>query len=333
MIEVLDSVEHVREQLYRYSGGHYKTAGGNIHVCCPFHDENTPSCSVNLDRSGDVPIGMFYCFGCGTKGRWNKFAEKTKLVPLKEYQNVVNNSDGALDRAIARRDNIKGQDNLTIARLFKEVGNEVIPWPASFPWRNYPGKLVREVGGYCYNDKQQDALMLVLPVYINGRYRGGVRAYTKKRKGASYLTLKGDWVRSHGLLGYDYIRKKNLWNCESLVLVEGPRDWLRMMANKIPTCAVLGALMFDDKKLQLIAGLGIKTLYVLSDNDSAGYAMARLIKKYADTIHLKCVHLKLPREKDEDGKLIKLDPDNVDQEIIDEIKKIVYKSRPKKGSL
>lgn len=332
MIEIMDSVEHVSTQLDKYANGVFKMAGGNIHVICPFHDENTPSCSVNLDRSGDVPIGMFYCFGCGTKGNWNKFAKATDLVPLKDYQGKVNNSEGALDRAKSRRDNIKGRNNLTLKRLFDEVGNEVIPWPKSLPWRNYSGELVREVGGYCYNDKRQDALMLVLPVYINGKYRGGVRAYTKKRKGASYLTLKGDWVRSHGLLGYDYIREQKLWGCKALALVEGPRDWLRMMDNQIPACGILGALMFDAKKLQLLIGLGIKVLYVLSDNDSAGYSMYKLVKKHADAVHLKCIRLKLPKDYDEDGKLIKLDPDNADQEIIDEVKKLIYKSRPKKGS-
>lgn len=39
-----------------------KKAGKNHIACCPFHDEKTPSFSVN-EREG-----FFYCFGCGASG-------------------------------------------------------------------------------------------------------------------------------------------------------------------------------------------------------------------------------------------------------------------------
>ena len=36
-----------------------KKAGKNYTACCPFHDERTPSFSVNPERQ------FYYCFGCG----------------------------------------------------------------------------------------------------------------------------------------------------------------------------------------------------------------------------------------------------------------------------
>ena len=39
-----------------------KKTGKNYMACCPFHDEKTPSFSVNPDRQ------FFYCFGCGASG-------------------------------------------------------------------------------------------------------------------------------------------------------------------------------------------------------------------------------------------------------------------------
>jgi CHC2 zinc finger len=38
-------------------------------VGCPFHGDDTPSLSVDLDRE------IFHCFGCGAQGGRNRFAE------------------------------------------------------------------------------------------------------------------------------------------------------------------------------------------------------------------------------------------------------------------
>lgn len=39
-----------------------KKQGKNHHACCPFHDEKTPSFTVNGEKQ------FYYCFGCGAKG-------------------------------------------------------------------------------------------------------------------------------------------------------------------------------------------------------------------------------------------------------------------------
>ena len=39
-----------------------KKQGNNYTACCPFHEEKTPSFSVNQDRQ------FYYCFGCGAGG-------------------------------------------------------------------------------------------------------------------------------------------------------------------------------------------------------------------------------------------------------------------------
>lgn len=334
--DVVDDLTHVQNEIEKF-GGRTKFMGSNIHVQCPFHDENSPSCSINLSRESDVPIGAFYCFGCGVFGGWNKFALKAGLTEVKKWQAFESDASGQIARFYKKAIEMLGQNNMSIQRLFDEVGNAVIPWPKDRPWRSYSGKLIHRVGGYCYNDKdrgerdgnQRDGeLMLVLPVYTNGRYRGGVRAFFEKQKnGLSYLTTTGDWVKSYGLLGYDYMKKRDLYDARAVVLVEGPRDWLRLVKNKIPSMAILGANMFDDKKMQLLVALGVRKIFVLPDNDSAGARMAAGIKGYAEKAGVPCEYLKLPRPKDEDGKTIKIDPDNAPQKIIDQVKKMVFNVR------
>jgi DNA primase len=43
-------------------------------ICCPFHPEKTPSCSLDTDRN------FFYCFGCGATGDPIKFVELMERV-------------------------------------------------------------------------------------------------------------------------------------------------------------------------------------------------------------------------------------------------------------
>ena len=39
-----------------------KKSGKNYMACCPFHQEKTPSFSVNAEKQ------FYYCFGCGAGG-------------------------------------------------------------------------------------------------------------------------------------------------------------------------------------------------------------------------------------------------------------------------
>ena len=39
-----------------------KKAGKNLHACCPFHNEKTPSFTVSPDKQ------FYHCFGCGAHG-------------------------------------------------------------------------------------------------------------------------------------------------------------------------------------------------------------------------------------------------------------------------
>ena len=49
---------------------HLEKKGGKYWACCPFHNEKTPSFTVNEDE------GFFYCFGCKEAGDVIKFVQK-----------------------------------------------------------------------------------------------------------------------------------------------------------------------------------------------------------------------------------------------------------------
>src|SRR5438128_6097632 len=51
-----------------------RKAGGRYMGRCPFHEERTPSFSVN------APDKLYYCFGCGAKGDLITFVRETEQL-------------------------------------------------------------------------------------------------------------------------------------------------------------------------------------------------------------------------------------------------------------
>lgn len=77
------------EEFVEKFGGRYKNYRGGWLIQCPFHDDNSPSCSVSVN-------GLFNCWGCGAKGNytrllhdvagfsWKKSSETVSLLDLRK---------------------------------------------------------------------------------------------------------------------------------------------------------------------------------------------------------------------------------------------------------
>ena len=75
-----DTLEEIKERanIYEVISEHVvlKKRGKNYVGLCPFHNEKTPSFSVNPDKQ------LFYCFGCGAGGNAIKFLMELKKEPF-----------------------------------------------------------------------------------------------------------------------------------------------------------------------------------------------------------------------------------------------------------
>src|SRR5918911_3702117 len=73
-----DSIERVRDavDMVELVGARtdLRRVGGSHTGLCPFHDERTPSFSVNAEKK------VFYCFGCGESGDAIRFVEATEAL-------------------------------------------------------------------------------------------------------------------------------------------------------------------------------------------------------------------------------------------------------------
>ena len=62
---------------------HLEKKGGKFWACCPFHNEKTPSFTVNEDE------GFFYCFGCKESGDVISFVMKYESCDFSQAVNVL----------------------------------------------------------------------------------------------------------------------------------------------------------------------------------------------------------------------------------------------------
>jgi len=99
-----------------------KRAGRNLVGLCPFHNEKTPSFSVNAER------GFFHCFGCGAGGTVFDFVMKVEGLTFAEalqslarrYGIVLPEHTGASGPPAGERDAL-ALANLTAAEFFAHV--------------------------------------------------------------------------------------------------------------------------------------------------------------------------------------------------------------------
>ena len=318
-----DNFQIIQDELARYGGPQKSTADSRF-ICCPFPEhggvDRTPSLGVYMQIEGKIPLGYVHCFGCGTKGPWNRLAEVANLQQIKDWKkNSTVASDAILTPDL--EEGLLGETGLTFKGVLKKMRcEEAQRWPITMEWRGFDGQLIHDVGGHIINDHYADSVGVLFPVKINGKVRGGVKAiYERKHsKQRAYDNMKGDWVKKYGLFPYMYAQKMiRKHKIRFVFVVEGPRDALRLCSIGIPAVAILGATSMSEVKALLIANLGVTHAYIMSDNDNGGDVMAKTAKKYLKaTQALEVKRLKLPRKKGEDGKIIKMDPGSMPKKIV-----------------
>ena len=280
----------------------------SVFICCPFHGEKTPSCAVTIHSTTFAP-GTFYCFGCGQKGSWNMLAEKLG------FKFRVNNADISAsmratvidDQSDLLRIEAESVEEFIIAQNF----DSYITWPPGEPWRNIDYSFMRDIEAYMIYEFDEQKLFL--PVKVNGKLIGGIRASIDYKK---YLTTHGNWVKSQGLFPFDVTRKlvrKKKWKKKFVVLVEGPRDVARLVLAGIPALAILGSKQWSQQKTELLMSLIDDDFEVVMifDSDKAGKEATDMVRANLKS-YFTLKKVTLPDAViDENGKVTKCDVFNM----------------------
>ena len=243
-----------------------------VSILCPFHDDNSESCSINLDK------GVWICFaGCG-QGSLKSFIQEYKDWDFKQVNQYL----------------VSYKDTHS-KRLFIEPP---IVEEGPLPEVNVPFKLGM-VPKWIFDrgfDKQSmkkwlcgisPANGLIIPVKdINFRTVGWITRQEKQIP--KYLYSKG-LKKSHILFGQPYIR-----DCEYVCVTEGPLDamWLNQLG--FSAVALLGMSM-SAKQKDLILTLPTKEIILCLDNDEAGQRGKKRAFELLDN-KIKVSHIDIPEE-------------------------------------
>lgn len=251
-------------------------------ICCPYHPDTNPSATVNLSLDKPVPLGWFRCFGCKKSVPWNTLAS---VLNLRQFGKGGKKS--AEDYVDPKRYKDELLDEDSVERGFDREMQEMEFFDLQAEeWRGVPKRLLERAGAkLAYLDRTGE-FYVWLPVTVKDDLKGYVKATLEKAAEGetSYINAKGTWSRQYGLLFYDFalkmMKKKGL---DTIVLVEGPRDALRLLRYGIPAMAVLGAINWNDEKRYTLEQAGVNNLILFMDGDDAGKEATKVIYKSCKT--------------------------------------------------
>jgi 5S rRNA maturation endonuclease (ribonuclease M5) len=224
--------------------GSKKILSNSIQIVCPFHADKNPSLGIYISTDGKLPVGSFHCFGCGTKGQWNKLADKLGLKHF-DVTKVV-----------------RTHSSIQVKKLLPDKIVEPFGIKYNNDWRGISQKTLSLVDAMLSFDEQSQMSVIWFPIRINGELLGSVKAQIIKRK-VSYIS-QGN-VLEYGLFPYDVCREL-IKKYRTLFIVEGARDALRLIDNGIPAIAILGTSMISTTKIRLLSKLDAKFV-VMMDGD------------------------------------------------------------------
>jgi DNA primase len=235
-------------------------SGGSIRICCPFHDESTPSCYINLDED-KVPLGIWSCFGCESSGNWNKLAAQLGLEQVDFKQQAYDKQFTSMYRRLKKigaTNSYKLPENLSI-------------WEDN--WRNFTSTQLAEYQPAKFYDLECEEYRILFPIIQSQKLMGHLsERLTNKDKGPKHKFSK-NFPSQQCLYPLD------LHVGKTVILVEGLVDMLRLRSESLPALCFFGCGNWKNSKMNLLMSKGIDHVIICGDGDSAGHEINQRIKK------------------------------------------------------
>jgi 5S rRNA maturation endonuclease (ribonuclease M5) len=254
--------------------------GSDFLIRCPDHaggNERTPSFVINGDDSKRFKLGAGHCFSCGANYKsWHETLNRLGGGDASLASNADVMDLQVYDITKGFRKSIKEGSGFKKSEIAEIRASK--PWPKDRNWRGIPGKtLVKIKARLSTNKFGYDRLFI--PAYVGGKLKGGVFANIKKHGKRNYFNMSGDWANLI-LVFIDYVKDTFGDDLDTIVIVEGPRDALRLLSWGIPAVAMLGTgHAVNPNKFDLLSSLDLKSVVLAFDGDDAGRSAYRAAKE------------------------------------------------------
>lgn len=289
---------------------YHPSSDKRIKIHCPFHSDSNPSLNVALTHP-KYPPGTFKCFSCGTKGSWNKLANRLKL---KLY-------DGDLSKYYDKSKGFEDDPFNDLGLELKTTGNDQI-WvqdgieelPEDFSWRGLNREFWLSMKCSYYWDIKRDQFYIYMPMNMFGKYIGYTIAAVNARpedKVPKYQTFA---PTESALLLYDQLASQS-----TILIVEGHFDAWRMKALGFNACAMIGTENWSKYKTSAILAKLPTRIIICMDGDEAGYKAGNMLNQVFLNEGVDVIYYQLPLIPKPNA----LDPGNMPDYIIEDMRRYV----------
>lgn len=169
-------------------------------VCCPFHEEKTPSCVVHSDR--------FHCFGCDAKGDVFDFVMRKEGVEFVEAMEIVGEMAGIECEAAPANNRGVAQANKGVPEFTKKEIYDVLERLAAWYGRALRTKAGAEALEYCKERGLSDEWIKVFGIGYSPKGFAGIQRIAKRHGISNALLVAAGicGVKDGGLAANAYSR-------------------------------------------------------------------------------------------------------------------------------
>ena len=299
-------IENVRQvaDIYDIVSEHVnlKKRGRNFFGLCPFHNEKTPSFSLNIDKQ------IYKCFGCGKGGGTINFImdiEKLDFLDAVKYLGSKYNIEVNLEHNSKSNNDLFNQlysmHELAKDEYKKNISDQVIQFlndrninqdsidtfeigltltkydellqimrekQYSAEALNKSGLFINHEKGYM--DRFRNRIMFPIYNSFNKPIAFGGRVFNNETKIAKYLNSSETPIYNKSKILYGiHITKNEIINKNSVIVVEGYLDLIQLYQANIKNVVSVSGTAFTNEHAKIITKL-CKTVYIAYDGDEAG---------------------------------------------------------------
>ena len=261
-------VEQKYIDLYEYHLDGFKQTKGKQYIAlCPFHDDTTPSLSI------DVSTGQYKCFSCDAKGNAIEFC-KHQGIDHSPYHSEEYIRTGGKQTGTPIKNGLNGQestvnqramsDKTDINRHIKDLSDKMKEYAVEYPTdKGYGVLILNKIG------KDSNGAM-TFPYFKDGKVIGIKHHKSKNKNGEP----KKPWWEGDGSYKWYLGWLLDTYDVNEVLLIcEGEKDALVLRAlgyNVVSASAGAGSVPPIPDKFK-----EFKRIIIIYDNDEAGFNGAR----------------------------------------------------------